>query len=234
MHDSAKVYTPFVLLAYDFFVLWLSNTVAWRCPTATVLLPFFQKFAGTDVHLDIGVGTGYYPSHAVSTIAQTDTLCLVDLNPGTLCKAAERVRTAGYEGSMRILHHNIFRPLPHSLTGRFESISLFYLFHCLPGVFPEKAERVLAQVVPCLARGGTLYGATILGKDVRHNIFGHALMTTYNTQGIFCNWEDSEDGLRDALEGFFGDVDVRVVGVVATFVAKIPVRDGGCSQKLEM
>lgn len=57
--SGAKVYNPFTLSLYDWWVLNISNKYAWKCPTDTRLLPFFLHHMG-ETHLDIGVGTGYY------------------------------------------------------------------------------------------------------------------------------------------------------------------------------
>ena len=59
IHPSAVNYTSFNLRFYDFVVLQFSNSFAWDCPTADVLIPFFQKHIGARAHMDIGVGTGY-------------------------------------------------------------------------------------------------------------------------------------------------------------------------------
>ncbi|EHC89260.1 SAM-dependent methyltransferases YbcY [Salmonella enterica subsp. enterica serovar Rubislaw str. A4-653] len=74
--SGAKVYNPFTLSLYDWWVLNISNKYAWKCPTDTRLLPFFLHHMG-ETHLDIGVGTGYYLKHAPATHA----ISLMDLNP---------------------------------------------------------------------------------------------------------------------------------------------------------
>lgn len=224
LHRSARVYTPWVLRAYDIVVLWFSNNWAWRCPTPTVLLPFFKKHVADQTHLDIGVGTGYFPAHAVDQLCKVKQVYLADLNTTALRMASERLEGAGYQGNLQAIVHDVFEPLPLSINRPVDSISLFYLFHCLPGAFPEKAERVLPRLAQALTSGGTLYGATILGKGVKHNWVGNLLMGRYNGKGIFCNYEDSEEGLVQALKMYFIDVNVEVVGVVALFVAKQPVR----------
>lgn len=64
--DSARgsqVYTPLTLKLYDWWVLSISNRFVWRCPTEQILLPHFQRYLATN-HLDIGVGTGYYPAQS--------------------------------------------------------------------------------------------------------------------------------------------------------------------------
>lgn len=223
IHSSAKYYNPFMLRVYDFFVLWLSNHFWWRCPTTSVLLPFFKAHVGTDAHLDIGVGTGYYPVHSLDKLRKTQSVCLVDLNPLTLRMAGERLRGAGYKGDLQTLEHDVFAPLPAALNGQFDSVSMFYLFHCLPGAFPKKATDVFANVVPALTPQGTLYGATVLGKGVQHNWIGRYLMKLYNRKGIFGNQNDSEEALREALGEYFQEIDTRVVGPTVLFSAQYPV-----------
>ena len=60
--DGAKIYTPLTLKLYDWWVLGVSNRLAWGCPTKEHLLPHFLEHLGNN-HLDIGVGTGFYLTH---------------------------------------------------------------------------------------------------------------------------------------------------------------------------
>jgi len=225
VHSSAKIYTQYFLHLYDFFVLWLSNNFAWKCSTGQTLLPFFQTHIGHIAHLDVGVGTGYYPSASVSyfNARSHPHITQVDLNPATLNFSKSRLRRNGFKGKINTLVHNVFEPLPNSMTGQFDSISIFYLFHCLPGAFPTKAYGVLDTLVPVLTEDGTLYGATVLGKGVRHNLFGAFLMWLWNKEGVFSNYSDSADDLRQALESRFEEVEVRTEGVVALFNARRPI-----------
>lgn len=219
---SARVYSRFNLRLYDLIVLVVSNALAWRCSTTSVLLPFFLKNIGTRAHLDVGVGTGYYPAKSVPRLAQTENVTFLDLSAATLDAASTRVRKAGYKGAIDEVEHNVFQPLPDSLHGSFDSVSLFYLLHCLPGSIDEKCPKVFANLAAALKPDGVLYGATILGKgpEVSHNWFGRRLMNLYNEKGIFGNAEDTLDDLRRALEVRFEDVEVRRVGVVALFEAR--------------
>ena len=66
---------------------------------------------------------------------------------------------------------------------------------------------------------------TILGKGVPKNRFAGALLHAYNKRGIFSNREDSEEGLREALEGHFDRVSITVRGMVAIFTARGAQRD---------
>ena len=230
MHPSARMYTRFSLHLYDVWVLWLSNLFAWRCSTTQILSPFFNEhIKNSEFHLDIGVGTGYYPSHAIPHIhhnGQKTKLYLLDLNPNTLEFSKNRIHQNGYEGTIDTLEHDIFHPLPQEIHGKFDSISAFYLFHCLPGSFPTKMTAVLRNLLPVLSPSGIFYGATILGKGVEHNLFGRGLMSLYNRNGVFSNYEDGVEELKLGLREYFEDVEVRVVGVVALFLCRGPVQDG--------
>ncbi|KAI0628296.1 S-adenosyl-L-methionine dependent methyltransferase [Trametes polyzona] len=222
LHASASVYTNFALWLYDLVVLAISNSFAWRCPTRSVLLPFFQEHIGEGAHLEVGVGTGYYPAASVARLSKIKLVTLLDLNPNTLAFARNRLLRAGYKGQVDTIEQSIFDPLPETMRAKYDSVALFYLFHCLPGAFPKKATDVFARVVPALAPGGVVYGATILGLDVAHNWLGSRLMNLYNKKGIFGNRGDSEGRLKEALESAFEEVELRVVGVVALFVGRKP------------
>jgi ubiquinone/menaquinone biosynthesis C-methylase UbiE len=82
---GASVYSPAVLKLYDWWVLGLSNRFAWKCPTKTVLLPFFKEYIGRS-HLDVGVGTGFYLAQAGLSVQHEITL--LDLNANSLRAAA--------------------------------------------------------------------------------------------------------------------------------------------------
>jgi SAM-dependent methyltransferase len=212
---GAAVYSPLTLKLYDAWVLGISNQWAWQCPTRQVLLPFFRRHVGFR-HMDVGVGTGYYLAKA--QLPHSTAVTLVDLNASSLEAARKRLNRA----STRVIRHDIFQPLPAELLGQYDSISLFYLLHCLPGSMLEKAH-VFANLKHALAEGGVLYGATILGDEAGHNGFGSKLMEVYNKKGIFGNRSDSVEGLRTALALHFAEVEIEVVGKVALFTAKVPV-----------
>lgn len=212
---SAAIYTPLILKLYDWWVLGVSNRFAWQCRTREVLLPFFKRHAGLR-HLDVGVGTGYY-AHQADFSSMTH-LTFMDLNPNSLKAASKRLNRA----STRLIHHDVMTNLPHQPEGAFDSISLFYLLHCLPGRLPEKCA-VLGHLKHHLKPEGVLYGATILGDDVHHNAFGKQLMSVYNRRGIFDNHHDSHDALRTEMRKHFNDVKIIVHGKVALFEGRHPI-----------
>src|SRR5262249_21733539 len=62
---SARYYRRLILSFYALWVLPISNPFVWRCPTKTVLVPFFRANVGRR-HMDVGVGTGYFPAIAMT------------------------------------------------------------------------------------------------------------------------------------------------------------------------
>lgn len=208
---GAAVYNRATLLAYDLWVLGVSNRWAWQCPTAA-LLAQFDRHAGRR-HLDIGVGTGYLLDHCRFPQGRP-ALVLADLNPASLAAAARRLRRF----APRTHRIDVLQPfaLPEA---PFDSVSLNYLLHCLPGRLERKALAVrhaAAQLRP----GGLLFGATILGDAAGHNGFGRLLMRVYNERGIFGNREDTPEALQAVLERELQGVEVRVEGRVALFAGR--------------
>lgn len=211
---GARIYTPFTLSLYDAWVLGLSNRWAWRCSTKQVLLPFFEKHCRQQ-HLDVGVGSGFYLQHARW---QRDTeLTLLDMNQSSLQAAAKRAPVS----RISLLQHDVMHPLPEALRERYDSISLFYLLHCLPGSLNEKGTA-LSHLTSLLQPDGVLFGATILGKGVKHNRLGRKLMHTYNRKGIFHNQNDDLFSLQAELKRRFKEVELDVKGTVALFSARYP------------
>ncbi|KAJ5777273.1 hypothetical protein N7520_000519 [Penicillium odoratum] len=210
--DGAAVYSPFVLSLYDIWVLAICNSFVWCCATTNIQLPFFKKFMGTR-HLDIGLGTGYYPANA--EIPEKTQMTLMDLNPNSLKYTKERLGRP----DTRTIQADVLQPLP--LTGVYDSVSIFFLVHCLPGPVENKMA-LFTNLKPYLAENGKIYGTTVLGKDVSHNWFGWILMFLYNWQGIFSNWDDGEKEIREALCRDYMNVETRVVGRVLMFVASQP------------
>jgi SAM-dependent methyltransferase len=204
------IYSPMVLNLYDWFVLGLSNHFLWRCPTARILALFERNLSAN--HLDIGVGTGYYLDRA-HWPAPKPHITLLDLNPNSLAAAARRI--ARFEP--RPVLANCLEPFP--LSGRFDSASLCYLFHCLPGSIPKKAV-VFDHLRPHLAPGARIFGATIVKGNFKPSKPAEALMTFYNRKGVFSNAKDTAQDLDAALRQRFCDVRLEINGTVALFEAR--------------
>jgi SAM-dependent methyltransferase len=208
---GASVYTPLALALYDLAVLGLSNSFVWQC-ASHVLLDFCNQHI-SDKHLDIGVGTGYFLDKCrfPSTAPQ---IALYDLNPHSLAKSAKRLRR--YNPSCYI--GDALHGIDIDMSG-FDSISLNYLLHCLPGNLASKSI-VFEHVKPLLRDGGVIFGSTILGEGVRHNPLAKQLMKIYNAKGIFSNLSDRQSDLEAGLKAHFDEHKIHIAGCVALFSAR--------------
>jgi len=209
---GSSVYSPIILKLYNFAVLGLSNRFAWECPTKTVLLPFYKENLGLK-HLDVGVGTGYYLAHAGLT--KSHQISLLDLNENSLRTAAAQVK----EAKVRTFKLDIMQPFAEPADTGYDSISLFYLLHCLPGTMDDK-ETAIANLKRYLSKDGVLYGATVLGDEVAHNPIGRFALKLYNENGVMHNLADTFDGLQRMLKRQFQNVQIRRHNKVALFVAR--------------
>lgn len=208
---GAAVYTRPTLAVYDLLVLGFSNSWAWRCPSEH-LLDLYNAHVGR-VHLDVGVGTGYFLDRCRFPDARPH-LTLLDLNPASLMVAARRLKRY----APATLQANVLVPLPLR-EAQFDSIGINYVLHCLPGSLGDKA-RALAHLRPLLRPGGVLFGSTILGGGVPHNPLARALLGIYNWRGIFSNARDTADDLIVALSQSFHSCTIDIIGCVALFTAR--------------
>lgn len=205
------IYNKKVLSIYDLWVLGFSNSFLWKCPTKLLREEFVKNV--TINHLDVGVGTGYYLDKCLSNTERR--VALLDLNLNSLISAASRISRFDPE----IYHANVLDKL-NLKCDRFDSISINYLLHCLPGSIKEKSI-VFANLRPYLNEKGILFGSTILGKGTKKSYLASKLMSIYNRKGIFDNNLDSLTELTSSLHEYFNKVDLRTVGCVAIFTAKI-------------
>lgn len=205
------VYSKKVLTFYDLWVLGFSNTFLWKCPTK-MLCEHFCRNASLN-HLDVGVGTGYYIDKCLSDPEQR--IALLDLNQNSLDATAARISRFSPE----VYRANILEPLELD-SEKFDSISINYLLHCLPGAMLEKSA-VFSHLREHLKADGILFGSTILGQETEVGYFARKLMTVYNKKGIFDNTQDNVTDLRTALCKHFSQVEIQIIGCVAVFTAKV-------------
>ena len=206
------VYTSKTLSLYDFIVLGISNRYIWKCPTP--LIEAHYNAHVTANHLDVGVGSGYFPDHCQFPTA-TPRVALMDMNDSTLVYASERI--ARY--SPETYRQNVLEPMT-AVIKPFDSLGINYLFHCVPGSISEKAIA-FDHLIPLMNSGATVFGSTILQGDVPRNWMAKKLMGFYNKKGIFSNSEDTLFELKQALEQRFDKVTLQVQGCVALFSAKV-------------
>jgi SAM-dependent methyltransferase len=209
---GAWVYNRLMLAVYDIWVLGVVNTFAWNCSTKKVLLPFFKKHLSNN-HLDIGPGTGYYLAN--SAIPPTTRVSVLDLNPNCLDDAKQALDRP----DMPTFLADVLQPLP--LTEKYDSISTFYLVHCLPRPLEQKME-LFKKLKGHLTENGTVYGSTILGEG-EFNLFGRFLMFCLNGNHVFDNRGDGEQGVREALKRDYKMVKTEIVGNILLFEASQPI-----------
>ncbi|WP_445358148.1 class I SAM-dependent methyltransferase [Microbulbifer sp. ANSA005] len=211
VEQGQAVYSKPVLWLYDMWVLGISNRFIWKCPTPGILEHFNRNISSN--HLDVGVGTGYFmdkchfPSDKVR-------LALMDLNQNSLDISAQRV--ARYNPTQ--FRCNVLDKITLE-TEVFDSISLNYLFHCLPGKLSEKLVA-LDNVATLLSDSGTVFGSTILSEGVPKSGAAKKLMAIYNKKGIFSNTQDCEEDLNTFLASRFKEYKIEIRGCVALFSAR--------------
>jgi SAM-dependent methyltransferase len=212
--ESQPIYTPLLLLLYDLWVLGVVNTFAWGCSTTRYLLPLFRSNVGGN-HLDVGVGTGYY-LRSKGSVPATTRLTLVDNEQGALDVA----KTRSNRPDANALIADILKPLP--VREKFDSVSMYYLFHCLPVSMPEKCG-VFDHIKHNMTPDGVITGANVLGKGVRKdNFFAAKIRKGCQNHGVFYNKDDNAYEFEDALRKNFKKVETWVVGTVFMFRAQGP------------
>ncbi len=205
------IYSRPLLAVYDAFVYGFNMPVGWRCSKRR-LLDLYDANVSAD-HLDVGVGTGIlldecrFPQPA-------PRITLLDMNPNSLAVTAARIERY----APRVRQGNALEPWPVE-PGSFDSVALTHIVHCLPGSMPDKVP-VFEHAAAALAPGGTLFGATILGRGVELTAPGRALQAAANARGALSNREDDAAGLDAALARWFPQREVRVRGAVALFTAR--------------
>lgn len=205
------VYTRTGLAFYDWWVLGFSNRWIWKCSTEKILDLYRAHLS--PVHLEVGVGTGYFLAKGLS--ADCRRVVLFDINPNCLEKASKRI--AGHQP--RVFQGNILEPV-NLEGGRFNSIAVNYLLHCLPGRLEDKAEKVFDHLIPHLDNDGVIFGSTILGMDIQRPFLAKLLMSFYNSKGIFSNQQDSLGAVMEVLSKRFRTFNVEVCGCVVLFWGK--------------
>jgi hypothetical protein len=204
-------YTALKLHGYDLSVYWGTGPLAWRCSKGKFLGLYDQQVSGR--HLDIGVASGTLLNQCRFPVPKPD-LTLMDLSPGSLSFAARRLRRY----SPHTHQANVLKPwgLP---PARFESVAMMNVLHCVPGTIREKAVA-FDHAGEVLVPGGVFFGATVLGKGVRHTRRSRWVMRKLNEKGAFTNLDDSLDDLDEALGNSFSWHEVDVQGTIALFVAR--------------
>lgn len=220
----ATVYSnSFLNIFYDYYVLSF-NMRFWGCPTS-VLLPFFTENCSRN-HLDCGVATGWFLSETLGRPFRKhgkQQLTLVDINPNSLKVAETRVLAVTTATTTQCFEADATLPPPAALADKkFASISMFNLFHCMPGG-KEKFAKTFATFSQLLAKDGVLYGCTVLGPKATTSWMIKFYLKIYNDWwGVFNNKDDIREDLEEALKREFEEVEITLVGVMLLFRATKP------------
>lgn len=206
-----SVYSNMGLAIYDILVLSISSPYIWKCPTKKILEHFNKNI--TNNHLDVGAGTGYFIDKCTFSIDKP-TVAIMDLNKNSLNVTEKRIKRY----NPKKYRENILGEIT-TVNEKYDSISINYVLHCLPGNLHSKA-KVFENLMPLLNENGVLFGSTILSDGVTKNSMAKVLMSFYNKKGIFCNKEDSLESLESILASRFTQYSIEVVGCVALFQVK--------------
>ena len=196
---------------YDPFVLQFSAGWVWHCPLERLLENYRWHIRPN--HLDVGPGTGYFLEHA--GLPEGSEVTILDPNLNVLHRAAERLGTL----DVTAVEADVLKPLP--VRGPFGSVGMNLVLHCLPGPMVRKSAAI-RNVAKVLGPDGLFFGSTVLGDSGNHSWAARRMLDLYNGRGSFDNRLDTEEGVREILDGVFEHVELDVVGSIAIFFAMGP------------
>lgn len=202
------LYTPKMLGFYDFLIIRLIVPYVWKSPIGSRLRLYNANI--TSNHLEVGVGSGFYLEKTVFPTG-SPRLALMDLNPNCLEHTAKRMSQYNPE----TYRANILEPIELDI-GKFDSIGLNAVIHCLPGTMDTKLV-VFDHLKKLLNPKGVIFGSTILNIGVEKNWLTNWFMKKYNKRKIFTNLDDDLDTLEKGLKDRFSKTEIQVTGTVAIF-----------------
>ncbi|OTB00941.1 hypothetical protein M426DRAFT_14917 [Hypoxylon sp. CI-4A] len=220
------IYSYFLWIYY-YLVIVFNLSYIWKCPAESVLLPFYSENFSQS-HLDCGVADGYFPSSTLKRPYRAQTeheLTLLDLNENALGTASQRVSSVSPTTKIRMIKADIRAPLdPELKLASFKSISMFNVFHCVPG--GSKKWKAFHNFKDLLSDDGVLVGCTVLGEKHAPTRLAWWYAALYNRLGFFNNWGDTKADVESALRVSYEEVDTWVVGMMLLFKAGRPRREG--------
>ncbi len=207
---SQRYFNRLSLSFYDALLYGVISKYAWGSSTAR-LDAHYARYVSAN-HLEVGVGTGYLLNRV--RFPATPRLALMDLSEQCLAATARRV--ARHKPARYV--QNILTPVTGQIAP-FDSISVNYVMHCVPGDFTEKGIAFV-HLAALLAPGGTLFGTTVLSQGVPKNLLARPFMWLMNALGVFNNRADSAPDLEASLRAHFHVLQFEIVGVTAFFAVK--------------
>lgn len=211
-HIADIAYTSSRLKVYDLVLHAISGPL-WGCSVKRNVQLYDEHVSGN--HLEVGPGTGYFLDRCRFPIPQP-RLVLMDPNRDPLdycARRLDRYKPAQHQGS-------VLEPISKSaIGGKVDSIGINHVLHCLPGTMREKgvAFQNLREI---MNDGAVVFGATVLGHDVKHNWAGAMWLKRFNAMHVLDNLHDSRADLERVLQEHFSSSSVQVIGRTAIFTAR--------------
>jgi hypothetical protein len=208
---SQQYFNKLSLIFYDFILYGIVSKYAWG--SSIQRLDAHYKRYVTSNHLEVGVGTGYLLNRVVFESTQP-RLALMDLSVACLEKTKRKVLRYAPVTYVQ----NLLEPIQQAIPV-FDSISINYVMHCIPGNLKEKTVA-LTHLKTLLSPRGVLFGTTVLSEGVPKNILAKPAMWLLNFLGVFNNRQDNAQDLKTYLNKNFQVLEFQVVGVTAFFAVK--------------
>ncbi len=205
------IYSRRTLPFYDWWAFKIFSPRIWQCPTE-VLLGLYREHI-SNIHLEAGVGSGYFLEHALSE--EKPRVAILDINRE--CLDFVETRIADYRPE--VFQENILEPLDLGVPP-FDSIAVNYVLHCLPGRLETKAATVFDHLIPLMKDDATIFGASVLGTDVQLSFAAKMFLRFCNNRGYFSNQNDTLGAMMEVLSMRFKTFNVEVHGCVVLFWGK--------------
>lgn len=214
--DSIKAYSKLGLGVYDPLVMYGLLKHVWGCSPQD-LVDHYRKHV-TSNHADVGVGTGYCLDRC-GLDSPSPRLVLIDLQPNCLEYVARRI--ARYRPQTYV--RDVLQPIRDIPGGRFDSIALGGVLHCLAGDLRHKSK--VFDILASLGRGGTkIFGYTLVSDDVSSRSRRRLVHRLLNHLRVVDNSNDRLADLHRELAARFIGCRVEAIGCMALFSAIVPHR----------
>ncbi len=208
---GTALYTKFVLHFYDWWALKISCRLIWKCPSQNMLALYNECVSSN--HLDVGPGTGYFLDKCKFPDSHPRVV-LMDLNPNCLQSAAGRLNHYRPE----VYRLNALEPVAMKIKP-FDSVAIMNVLHCMPGTMKSKT-MVFEHFKNVLNIGGSIFGSTILGKDIPQSYLARRFLRYCNSKRYMTNYQDDYDSLKQGLDEHFQKTSIKVIGSMALFSAQ--------------
>lgn len=212
IHPGARYYGAITLPLYDAAVLGVAVPFGWGVSLRDELA-MYDRCVGPR-HLDVGVASGYFLDRTLWPVERPE-ITLMDLNPNATQYAARRLRRY----TVREVVGDALEPFP--VDGKFDSIGLCHLLHCMPGEIADK-EQVFDHAINRLTPDGVVFGASVTPFGMKPNPLAKLILWGSNRKGALNNLRDSHDALRRAIEKRFRTVKINLTGLMTTWEARDP------------